>query len=335
MPIDGFDFKEFAKNLADQVGPALPDDLSDTDKQYIVNIVYNFCYMAGEAIANDANLTFNSEQASIVTQFIGEWSFHKAIDVIKSGIEPQFRDGILQKIAFTVFEIAKTAIVKNMPQADMIAVVEFQVKKAYQESLDELKQNGAFTEEQYDKALHHSNIDEMAQDAAKMQAEADAHAQAGGGAHPAMGTNDNYASAVSDNKILKLATFAIVLKYLAPEKRQGLLNKFSPDDAEILRDYAEMDDLENRLDRGLVVKCLNEIKKTLPESKKINKGKIYERLYKIVKNSDISKISNIIGRERQAVKSFVSGTQDRNGGEIPPRVAEIICNHLEEKLVKK
>lgn len=334
MPIDGFDFKEFAKNLADQVGPALPEDLSDGDKQYIVNIVYNFCYMAGEAIANDASLTFNSEQASIVTQFIGEWSFHKAIDVIKSGIEPQFRDGILQKIAFTVFEIAKTAIVKNMPQADMIAVVEFQVKKAYQESLDELKQNGVFTDEQYETALHHSNIDEMAQDAAKMQAESDSQTQTGA-AHHTMGTNDNYANQVSDNKILKLATFAIVLKYLAPEKRQGLLNRFSPDDAEILRDYAEMDDLENKLDRGLVVKCLNEIKKTLPESKKINKGKIYERLYKIVKNSDISKISNIIGRERQAVKSFVAGTQDEKGGEIPPRVAEIICNHLEEKLVKK
>lgn len=331
MPIDGFDFKEFAKNLADQVGPALPEDISAENKQYIVNIVYNFCYMAGEAIANDANLSFTSDQACIVTQFIGEWSFHKAIDVVRSGIEQQFRDGILQKIAFTVFEIAKTAITKNMPQADMIAVVEFQVKKAYQESLEELKEKGVFTEAQFQEAMTHSNIDEMAQDAAKMEEEAAAQAQSGGG----YGTPDgNYVNQVSDNKILKLATFAIVLRYLPQGKRQGLLDRFGPEDADILRDYAAMDDLENKLDRGLVVKCLNEIKKTLPESKKVNKGKIHERLYNIVKNSDISKISNIISRERQAIKGFVAGAQEKKGSELPSRVAQIVCDHLEEKLTK-
>lgn len=51
MPIEGFDFKEFAKNLAQQVGPALPPDIADADKQYIINIVHNFCYMAGEALS--------------------------------------------------------------------------------------------------------------------------------------------------------------------------------------------------------------------------------------------------------------------------------------------
>ena len=104
MPIEGFDFKEFARNLAEQVGPALPPDIADADKQYIVNIVHNFCYMAGEAISNDTTINFNAEQASIVSQFIGEWAFHKAIDSIRGNIPPQLRDGILQKVAFTVFE---------------------------------------------------------------------------------------------------------------------------------------------------------------------------------------------------------------------------------------
>ena len=148
MPIEGFDFKAFARSLAEQVGPALPSDIADADKQYIINIVHNFCYMAGEAISNDTTISFNAEQASIVTQFIGEWAFHKAIDIIRSGIDPQFRDGILQKIAFTIFEIAKTAIIKNMPQGDMIAVVEFHVKKAYNEALEELKSKGILNDEQ-------------------------------------------------------------------------------------------------------------------------------------------------------------------------------------------
>lgn len=329
MPIEGFDYKLFAKNLSDQVGPALPPELADADKQYIINIVYNFCYMAGEAIANDTSINFNADQACIVTQFIGEWAFHKAIDIIKSGIDPQFRDGIMQKIAFTVFEIAKTAIIKQLPQADMIAVVEHHVKKAYAEALEELKSKGVLNDEQVNNALNHSNIDDMA----KAQAEAEAQQQAVQGGAQVPANNDEYVKQTSDGKLLKLATFAIVLRHLAPEKRQGLLNKFSPDDAAILADYAAMDDLENKLDRGLVVKCLNEIKKTLPEPKTLNSSKIYDRLYKIVKNSDNYKISNMIGKERKLIRDFVAAaTGQGRGVEIPPRVADIVCNHIEEKL---
>ncbi len=329
MPIEGFDYKLFAKNLSDQVGPALPPELADADKQYIINIVYNFCYMAGEAIANDTSINFNADQACIVTQFIGEWAFHKAIDIIKSGIDPQFRDGIMQKIAFTVFEIAKTAIIKQLPQSDMIAVVEHHVKKAYAEALDELKNKGVLNEEQVNNALNHSNIDDMA----KAQAEAEAQQQAAQGASQAPANNDEYVKQTSDGKLLKLATFAIVLRHLAPDKRQGLLNKFSPDDAAILADYAAMDDLENKLDRNLVVKCLNEIKKTLPEPKTLSASKVYDRLYKIVKNSDNYKISNMIGKERKLIRDFVAAaTGQGRGVEIPPRVADIVCNHIEEKL---
>ena len=178
MPIEGFDYKEFAKNLAEQAGQVIPADISDPDKQYIVNIVYNFSYMAGEALFNDANLNFNSQQAMLVTQFIGEWSFHKSIDVIRSGIDAQFRDGIMQKIAFTVFEIAKQAILKNMTQDDTINIVEFHVKKAYVEALQELKNKGVINEEQCSNAEKLSNIDDMAQ---QVQEQAAAAASGGGG----------------------------------------------------------------------------------------------------------------------------------------------------------
>ncbi len=323
MPIEGFDFKTFARSLAEQVGPALPPDIADADKQYIINIVHNFCYMAGEAISNDTTISFNAEQASIVTQFIGEWAFHKSIDIIRSGIDPQFRDGILQKIAFTIFEIAKTAIIKNMPQGDMIAVVEFHVKKAYNEALEELKSKGVLNDEQVKEALSHSNIDEMAQQAAAQEAAAQANGEP---------PSEGYSTPQNDNKILKLATFAIVLRHLPFEKRQGLLEKFSPEEANTLRDYANMEDLENKLDPALVAKCLKEIKSSLPQPKKLNKNKVYKRLYNIVKNSDISKISNMMNKERQTVKRFVTETaQGSVSCDLPPRVADIVCNYIEEK----
>lgn len=333
MPIEGFDYKAFAKNLAEQVGPALPPDLIDADRQYIINIVHNFCYMAGEALANDTTINFNADQACIVTQFIGEWAFHKAIDIIRSQIDPQFRDGILQKIAFTVFEIAKTATIKNMPQADMIAVVEFQVKKAYNEALEELKSRGVLNDAQVAEALSHSNIDEMAQQAAQEEAQQQEQAQNGGAQKPV--ANNDYANQVSDNKILKLATFAIVLRHLPQDKRQGLLERFNENDAAILRDYASMEDLETKLDPNIVAKGLKEIKNSLPKSKKINPTRVNQKLYNIVKSSAISKISNIMGKERKALRDYVANASSGNkNSPITPRIADIICNHLEEKLTR-
>lgn len=324
MAIEGFDFKAFAQNLAEQAGQVIPPEISDQDKQYIVNIVYNFSYMAGEAIFNDANLNFNAQQAIMVTQFIGEWSFHKSIDVIKSGIDPQFRDGILQKIAFTVFEIAKQAIVKNMTQDDTINIVEFHVKKAYSEALQELKNKGAISKELCAEAEKHSNIDDMAH---QVQEQAEAAAAAGGGL-----PEDTYVKNMSDNKILKLATLAMVLKRLPENKRNAVLRKMSQEDIGVLQEYAQMDDLESKIDSGITAKCAKELKESLPEPKNMNPQKIYERLYKIVKNSEISKLSNIIRKERECVKRLVSGVYEAEEPEVPPRVVDIICQYLEEKI---
>ena len=334
MPIEGFDYKAFAKNLSDQVAPALPPDLAEHDKQYIINIVFNFCFMAGEALANDTSISLNADQACIITQFIGEWAFHKSIDVIKSGIAPQFRDTILQKIAFTVFEVAKTATIKNLPQGDMIAVVEHHVKKAYGEALQDLQKRGALTEEQVNNALNHSNIDDMAKAQAQAEAEAQTETQSEEQRNSSVSVPVPVQS--NDKKLLKLATFAMVLKYLPAEKQQGLLEKFAPEDAQILYDYASMDDLENKLDKGLVVKCLKEIQKTLPAPKRLNPDKINARIYKIVKNSNISKISNMMVKERLFIRNYVnSAGNPADENTVPPRVAEIVCNYLEEKLTTK
>lgn len=323
MPIEGFDFKEFAKSLADQAGQVIPEDIQGQDRQYIVNIVYNFCYMAGEAISNDTSLNFSAEQASIVTQFIGEWAFHKSIDLIKGNVDPQFRDGILQKIAFTVFEIAKQAIIKNLPQGDMIAVVEHHVKKAYVEALEELKSKGAMSEAQVNQAESYSNIDAMAQQVQEEAAAAEAQAASG---------TTNQIAQVSDNKILKLATLAMVIKRLPPNRQRALLGKFNKQDAQIVEEYARMDGLEEKIDKNVSIKCIKEIQDSLPESHKANMEKLFERLHAIVDGANVSKISNIVGKERTAVKKFVLGAIDNKNYEIAPMVGNVICQYLEEKM---
>ena len=46
----------------------------------------------------------------------------------------------MQKIAFTIFEIAKQMISKNMPQDEILQIVEHHVKKAYVKALEDLKE---------------------------------------------------------------------------------------------------------------------------------------------------------------------------------------------------
>ena len=136
MAIEGFDYKEFAEMMSSQAGELIPPEFNDMQKNYIVKTLSNFTLLAGEAIANDESLGFNADQAVFVTQIIAEWAFHKSIDLVRSKIMPEHWDSIMQKVAFTIFEIAKQAIQKNIPQDQILQLVEHHVNKSFKEALD-------------------------------------------------------------------------------------------------------------------------------------------------------------------------------------------------------
>ena len=136
MAIEGFDYKEFAQMMSSQAGELVPKNFNDMQKDYVVKTLTNFTLLAGEAISNDTKLNFNADQAVFVTQIIAEWSFHKSIDLVHSGIMPEHWDGVMQKIAFTIFEIAKQAIQKEIPQDKTLQLIEHHVDKTYKEAIN-------------------------------------------------------------------------------------------------------------------------------------------------------------------------------------------------------
>ena len=147
MPIEGFDYKGFAASMSEQAKELVPKELKDFEKEYIVKTLGNFTLLAGEALYNDEQLKLNADQAVFITQIIAEWSFHKSIDLIHSGILPQYWDSIMQKIAFTIFEIAKQAVIRNIPQDQLLQAVEHHVIKVYNTSIEELQKKGVIDEE--------------------------------------------------------------------------------------------------------------------------------------------------------------------------------------------
>ena len=97
--LKNFNCEAFAKDLASQASQVVPNDIPKADKDFIVEIIYRFCKIAGDALVKEENSKLNASQASLITQFIGEWIFHKSVDIIRAKIEPKFREGILQKVA--------------------------------------------------------------------------------------------------------------------------------------------------------------------------------------------------------------------------------------------
>lgn len=321
MAIEGFNYEEFAQTLSTQASELVPAYFQEFQRNYVVNTVKNFSLLSAEAIYNDDKTNFNADQAMLITQIIAEWSFHKSVDIIKSGILPDYWDGIMQKIAFTIFEVSKQSILKNVPQDEVLRIVEHHVKKTYEKIIGELKDRKIIDQTTFEQALKQSNIDAMMQEIqeekAKEEGEANQHAPQG---NPSQ----------NDSKILKLASVALLLKEMPQNKADVILNKFNPKDAKTIAQYMRTPDLDKKMDENIAIKCLQEIKLHLPEPKFINPDKIMSKMVQLLEHVPKEKIEKIVVKERPNIKEFISKAYDEELTGLPSKVANIIVQHLEE-----
>lgn len=340
MAIEGFDYKGFAQNLAQQALELIPKDFNDNQKNYVANTLLNFATVAGQALYDDESLGFNLDQAVLITQIIAEWSFHKSVDLVRSGIPQQYWDPIMQKIAYTIFEIAKNAFHQNLPQDQCLQLIEHHVKKTYLDCIAELKDKNLIDEGLMEKAASQSNIDTMMQQqaAAEQAAQAQAAQQAAQqGGVPQTQQNAQVPTGPmplgSDFKVLKLATLAMLFQRMKQEKVQTFLNKFNPDDAQSVIKFMGIQDLNSKVDAGAAMRCLQEIKTTLPGvHQNVTPAKIVSKIQNVAQYLDKSQLENTLRSERNKVKRFVFTALEGEYYEMPPKVANIIATHLEDSV---
>lgn len=355
MAIQGFDYKAFAQNLTQQAQELVPPDFDQNQKAYVANTLLNFSTLAGEALYNDTESNFNADQAAMITQIIAEWSFHKSVDLIRSGIPQMHWDGIMQKIAFTIFEIAKQTFKQGLPQDQILQLIEHHVKKTYLDSIAELKTKGEIDEQLMEKASKQSNIDQMMQQMQESgeieQAQAAQQAaqqavqqpplppvpqpqtQTPNGGVPAVQRSGDVASPkkspYAPPKLLKLVTVALLLKRVDEDKVQSILERFDQETAGTVIKYMYVDGLEDKVDPTLTMKCLDEIAENLPGATEINKNKLIERVKEAAQNYDKNKLELALQLERQKVRRFVFNALEDEYYALPPRVADVIATHLE------
>ena len=350
MPIEGFDYKGFAASMSEQAKELVPKELEDREKEYIVKTLGNFTLLAGEALYNDQQLNLNADQAVFITQIIAEWSFHKSIDLIHSGILPQYWDGIMQKIAFTIFEVAKQAVIRKIPQDQLLQAVEHHVVKVYNQSIEELQQKGVIDEETKNRAENQSNIDAMAQQAQaeqerQKQAQAQEAQQNAQDAEQrrqerqkqreqrrqAKQVNVSMPQGIT-NKQMKLMSLALVLKLMSQDKVMTILNKFDSNDSLAISQYMNMADLESHIDSDLVTDCLKEMKEYLPIKRKLTKENVLGDLLRIYRETPRERIEKVIKNERPLVKRFIAQAYDGEYSNLPLKVAGIVAQYIEESV---
>ena len=328
MPIEGFDYKAFANDIAAQAieilkqpgTNAAPDSLTDKDKKTIIDTVRKFCYMAGEALSNDTQIKLTAEQASLITQFIGEWTFHKSIDLIKGKIPLQNRDAILQVIAANIFNTAKLAVIKKMPQDALVNLVEEKVKNVYADELQKLLKKGALSQKQFEIAINTSNLKDMVQkteDQAKLE-----QIQKG----------DKLTDSVNDKKVLKLAALAIILKKIPEKKANEILNSIDRRDAQHVVNYMKMSNIEDKIDHKIIIKTLEEVKKMLPEPENVNVEKLLKKYHKLLESAPPDVLSEIALKERESVKDFILDINFPAAEVFPPQVIKSLILSIEEKI---
>ena len=328
MATKNFDYETFAQNLAAQAQELVPQEFNDNQKQYVINTLGNFALLSGKAIAEDPALNFNEEQAVTITQIIAEWSFHKSVDLIRSGIPQQFWDPVMQKIAYTIFEIAKQTFSQGLPHDKILELVEHHVKKSYTEALTELKNKGAIDEGLMEYAASQSNMDRMAQE---MQQQQQAGAPPQG--MPAVPQGMPMEFPKVDSKVLKLATVAMLFKKMNQDRVQTILNKFDPEDAQAVIKYMRIPDLAQRVGTANALRCLQEIKTNLPKNTDITPNRVVLKLKKFASKYSSKELDTILIRERIGVKRLVfNAIEGKYYDKMPPKVASIVATHLADSV---
>ena len=331
MATQNFDYETFAQNLAAQAQELVPPDFNDVQKQYVVNTLGNFALLSGKALAEDPNLNFNEDQAITITQIIAEWSFHKSVDLIRSGIPQQYWDTIMQKIAYTIFEIAKQTFSQGLPNDKILELIEHHVKKAYIEALGELKNKGAIDEGLMEFAASQSNMDRMAQEMQNPQPPAATDGT------PIPQQNNAAGGAIEfpkvDSKVLKLATVAMLFKKMNQDKVQTILDKFGSEDAQMVVKFMRMPDLAQRVGAQNALRCLQEIKTTLPKKTDLPPSRVVLRLKKFTSTYSSKDLDTMLIRERMGVKRLVfNAMEGKYYDKMPPKVASIVATHLADSV---
>ena len=156
-------YRDYIENLLENILLMIPDDVNKLQKEYLINNMKKSATLLADSMQQEfefAKLDF--ENQCFYIQVMMEWSFHKEIDLFRSGIPAKYWKSVMQKIWYVMWEVM-FACVKNDASGEVVlSMVERFVNRTYLDTVEELKNSNIIDEATEEKAKEQSNIEIMA-----------------------------------------------------------------------------------------------------------------------------------------------------------------------------
>ena len=115
-------YTDFIDGLVEQITPLLPDDVNELQKSYLItNVRKAAVLMASSIDENEEFKNLEFENQCFYIQVIAEWSFHKEIDLFRSGIPPRYWKGVMNKIWFAMWEVMYACVKNEAPESVVLS----------------------------------------------------------------------------------------------------------------------------------------------------------------------------------------------------------------------
>ncbi len=156
-------YRDYIENLLENILLMIPNHLNKLQKEYLINNMKKSATLLADSMQQEfefAKLDF--ENQCFYIQVMMEWSFHKEIDLFRSGIPAKYWKSVMQKIWYVMWEVM-FACVKNDASGEVVlSMVERFVNRTYLDTVEELKNSNIIDEATEEKAKEQSNIEIMA-----------------------------------------------------------------------------------------------------------------------------------------------------------------------------
>ena len=156
-------YTDYIESLVEQISEVLPEDVNKLQQDYLTNNIRHSTTLLAKSMEEDEvfkKLNFDTQKQYI--QIMAEWSFHKEIDLFRSGIPAKHWKTVMQKIWYTTWEVMYACIQNDAPDDVVLNLIERYVNRTYQDAVEELKETNLIDEKTEEKAKEQSNIDIMA-----------------------------------------------------------------------------------------------------------------------------------------------------------------------------
>lgn len=158
-------YENFIEELVSQISPLMPDDINELQKNYLITNVRKSATMLAESMPdNDEFSRLKFEEKCFYIQVMAEWSFHKEIDLFRSGIPAKYWKVVMQKIWYTMWEVMYACVKNEAPMPSTLVIIERYVNRTYNDAVEDLKSQNLIDDTIEEQAKEQSNLKKMAQE---------------------------------------------------------------------------------------------------------------------------------------------------------------------------